>query len=140
MAIPSLVQACHGDLFEKSRLGGPLTVRVLGNWLRAGTYGIDATYLDSSFVGKLRSGKSLGFIPYVVGMGAIQKSYALEAHEGLKGRNVVGYLGLFTLSEGPSFEDVASELCLPFDMQIRGSECKGWLASSKVLRDAGLED
>lgn len=139
-AMPSLVQACHGDLFEESRLPGmPLTVRVLGNWLRAGTYGIDATNLDSSFVGKLKSGKSLSFIPYVVAMGAIQQSYALEAHEELKGRNVVGYLGLFTLSEAPSFADVASELCLPFDMEIRGSKCKGWLASSKVLRDAGLE-
>jgi len=140
MAIPSLVQACHGDLFEQSRLPGmPLTVRVLGNWLRAGTYGIDATNLDSSFVGKLKSGKSLDFIPYVVGMGAIQKSYALEAHEGLKDRNVVGYLGLFTLSAAPSFADVASELSLPFDMEIRGSKCRGWLVSSKVLRDAGLE-
>ena len=64
MAISSLVQACHGDLFEESRLPGlPVMVRALGNWLGAGTYGIKAAYLDSSFISKLESSESLGFIP-----------------------------------------------------------------------------
>jgi hypothetical protein len=138
-ALPSLVQACHGDLFERSMLGETPAVRVFGNWLRAGTYGLDATNLESPVIGKFKSGQNLGYIPYVVGIGTVQKSHALRIHQELKARSIVGYIGLVTLDRAPFLANVASELYLPFDMEIRGSKCSGWLASSEAIREAGLE-
>ena len=139
IALPSLVQACHGDLFERSTFGETPAVRVFGNWLRAGTYGLDAANLESTVVGKFKSGQNLDYIPYVVGIGTVQKSHALRTHQELKARNIVGYIGLVTLDRAPFLANVASELHLPFNMEIRGSKCSGWLASSETIREAGLE-
>lgn len=143
-AIPSPIRACHGELFEEAAFGETPSVIVLRDWIKAGTHGIDATHLDSNFAGKLKLAQWLDQIPYVVGVGAIQKSYALGAHKELKGRNIIGYLGLFTLSKAPSLVNVAEELHLPVEtsaglMEIRGSKCKGWLASEEAFREAGLE-
>lgn len=138
-ALPSLVQACHGDLFDRSFFGETPTVRVFGNWLRAGTYGIDATHLESTTAGKFKSGLVLDYIAYVVGIGPVQKSHALRTHQELKTRNIVGYMGLVTLSRSPFLASIASELHLPLDMEIRGSKCSGWLASDEAIREAALE-
>jgi len=139
IALPSFVQGCHGDLFENSMLGETPAVSVFGNWLRSGTYGLDATNLESNLVDKFKSGQNLGYIPYVVGIGAVQKSYALLTHQELKACNTVGYIGLAILNSAPFLADIAVELHLPLVMEIKGSKCNGWLASSETIREAGLE-
>lgn len=138
--ICSPMQACHGDLFEESVFGETPVVEVLGNWIRSGAFGIDAVHLDSGLVAKLQTGQRIGYIPYAVGAEPMPKSHAQAAHQELKGKSAVGYLGFFTLGKAPPLAIIASKLLLPCDMKIRDTKCSGWLASSEALRQAGLED
>jgi HEAT repeat protein/uncharacterized protein YndB with AHSA1/START domain len=108
----SLVRACGGDLFEQSYTGGTPGVRALANWLAAGTYGLDATNLDVGFAGELRSGASLGFIPYVVAIGPLHERHALTVHEALHAHIGEAYVGLAALTLPPGMGNVAMELHL----------------------------
>jgi hypothetical protein len=142
-ALPPLVQACHGDLFERSILGKDPSIDIMTKWLERKAYGINSEHLDENMVGRLKSGRKLGYIPYVVGMHPLPKSFAVATHRELMSRNVVGYLGLVTLHEVTSFVDVAHAISLPLEMEIKAKKLNGdWLArhvSSKDYGDACLE-
>ena len=130
-AFPPIVQACHGDI-------GASRLEILQNWIRTGTYGIDAAGFEPKVLNK-----DLGFITYVVGIGPVQESHALQTHQGLKDLGVVGYMGVITLNhdQASSLGSVANALGLICDMKINGkgsSKCSGWLASSESILAAGL--
>jgi len=137
-ALPPLVQACHGDLFERGFGLGKPAIFVLGTWLKAGTYGIDATYLDKDMVNTLRSRKSLGYLPYTVGLSTILTLYATDLHQELQVRSIVGYLGLMTFKNTP-LPVIAGQLNLTYNMEIRGTLCKGWQANITIIREVGLD-
>ena len=125
---------CNGDLFEEH----PPSLTVLSNWIKRGLYGIDVKYLDPGMVKKVKANQWLEYIPYVVGIGPISGSYARMAHNELKAKGVIGYLGLFTLT-GVDIPQLEGLLCLPQNMKITGRKCIGGMAGSDDLREAGLE-
>lgn len=134
------IQGCHGDLFEKHPLGKQFqTVKVLGQWLKNKIYDIDSSSLDIEMANKIKRGQKLGYIPYVVGLGPIKKLHVLDADKELRTIGTVGYLGLFTLPASVNLSEIAHKLYLPMEMEIKGSECKGWRATKKVLKEVGLK-
>lgn len=134
----SLILGCDGDLFEKSMMGKTPSLRVLSDWLRERTYGIDGSCVDSQLLTNIKRHQNLNYIPYVVGIGPIEKSYALDVHQKLKAKSPVGYLGLFTLSGAIDIPDLDNLLYLPQHMKIKGNKCTGWLVSSDDLHETGL--
>ena len=136
-ACPPLMLCCHGDLFEKSVMGEIPSLIVLSNWIKRGLYGIDVKYLDSDIVRRVKANQSLDYIPYIVGIGPIPKSYAIIAHNELNAKGVIGYLGLFTLT-GVDIPRLDSLLYLPLSMKITGRKCVGGMVRDDDLREAGL--
>ncbi|MFQ6116255.1 MAG: hypothetical protein ACE5NG_19530, partial [bacterium] len=135
---PPVILCCNGDLFEKSVLGEIPSLTVLSNWIKRGLYGIDVKYLNPGMVRKVKANQSLDYIPYVVGIGPIPGSHAIMAHNELKAKGVIGYLGLFTLT-GVDIPRLDGLLYLPQNMRITGRKCVGGMASGDDLREAGLE-
>jgi len=138
-ALPPPVQACHGELFERGYGLAKSAIFVLGNWLKAGTFGINTTYLDKDMVNTIKTGKSLGYLPYIVGVGTILTLYATDLHQELQVRSTVGYMGLITLENAPLLPVIAGQLNLTFNMEIRGTRCKGWQANITIIREVGLD-
>lgn len=128
---------CVGDLFEKSTMDEVPALSTLSSWLKTIPH-INADHLDPDMVKSVKTGQDLGYIPYVVGIGPIVKSYAVAAHKELKIKGVVGYLGLLTLT-GTIIPSLASALHLIHDKRIEGKKCTGWMVTSEDLREAGLE-
>jgi len=136
--LPTVVHACHGDLFADSALGETPALRVLAGWMSAGTYGIDASRLDADLLARLKTAQNPDYFPYVVGVQGVPEPTLSGAHDQLRTRKIVGYLGMFVLVNAPMLVQVASELTLPHDMQIRGINCTGWLAPQEAYDEAGL--
>lgn len=135
---PPVMLCCNGDLFERSVLGETPSLIVLSNWIKGRLYGIDVKFLDPDMVKKVKANKSLEYIPYVLGIGPIARPHALIAHNELKANRVIGYLGLFTLTD-VDIPRLDGLLYLPQNMKIMGRKCIGGMASSDDLREAGLE-
>jgi hypothetical protein len=137
-ALPPLVQACHGELFERGFGLEKPAIFVLGNCLKAGTFGINVTYLDKNMVNTIKSRKNLGYLPYAVGIGTIMTLYAMDLYQELQVRSPVGYMGMIILENAP-LPVIAGHLHLTFNMEIRGTTCKGWQANITIIREVGLD-
>jgi len=118
------LKACHGDLFETHPLGeNACTLRKLGKMMRDDT--LDASRLRPEFDGAVRKGKSVGFIPWVVGLFPAPDSVVRSVHDALKAELPEFYLGVVTLPTSCQFEATASHLALPQTMRIRKGQLVG---------------
>jgi HEAT repeat protein len=129
---------CHGDLLERSFLGEVPSLKVLSNWMANGDHGIDVSGLDPLVASKLRSGESIGFSPYAVGLAKIPAKVTHAADHYLRS-NTLGYTGLITLNSDHDITRLDSQLALPQHLSLHGTLCKGWAATAEVLTEIGLQ-
>jgi hypothetical protein len=118
------MKACHGDLFETHPLGeSACTLRKFGKMMRDDN--IDGSRLRPEFDAAVRKGKSVGFIPWAVGLFPVPDSVARSVHDALKAESPGFYLGVVALPASCQFEATASKLALPQTMRIRKGQLIG---------------
>jgi len=118
------IKACHGDLFERHPLGdSACTLRILGKMMRDEE--LDGSRLRPDFNSGVRGGKSVGFIPWAVGLSPAPDSVVCAVDKALKAELPEFYLGVIALPASCQFEATASNLALPQTMRIRNGQLVG---------------
>lgn len=124
------LKACHGDLFETHPLGeSACTLPKLGKMMQDDN--LDGSRLRKEFDSTIRKGKSVGFIPWAIGLFPVPDSVIGAVHEALKAELPKFYVGLLSLPPSYQFESTASNLALPQIMRIRKGKLVGdWQGKS----------
>jgi hypothetical protein len=124
------LKACHGDLFEEHILGGNFcTLPFLGEMAKRAE--VKTNYLDYEFSSSLLKGRSVGFIPWVVGISPLPNTVSSEMNNRLKQEFPQFYLGMIEFPASYELEAMAERLFLLRNMRIRDGqlvgEWVGWL-------------
>lgn len=136
--LPAGILGCHGDLIDWSISSSAPARQTLRSWLWSGSFGIDASRLDSEFESALRSTGPLETTPFMIGLVGLKDFAFVEAERRLR-NSTIGYLGYFTL-QGVPLREAADALSLVIEPKICGNAASGWAVTPENLRRLRLRE